>query len=312
MTAANYSGPEGAQTTGSTDTGSAEAEASRSQSSAEYSGTNPSPESQPQSPSTEPSGQQRDDGPQGESAKHWNRVANSKDAELKKYTPLKAAVDSLGAEAAMGHLTRFNRLMSDPAFAEAVSAFETTGKFAPAAAPSSGYDDAAEDEYLSPEEKQLRDLSQEMQGLKKTLLNRDAQTAKSGLTSAFVDVYRGFGLVQEQVERIGPQLETTISQYEQTPQGVEALEKMMTNSKSVELLVAGMLEDEEREQAYLHKHETRTAARAEEQGRFATDARPSVQTSGKEPTSAGLSVRESMRAAAGELGFDLGRPLISQ
>lgn len=301
-------GTEGAPAAGSNSDPTAQGSPSSGTGTAQPGGTVPSSEGSSNPSKLSENEQRGADDPHGESAKHWNRIANAKDQKLKEYAGLEVAMEKLGGAAGiMGHLERFSQLMANEQFASMANEFQRTGTFKLPA----GYE-APEEEYLSEEEKKLQGLESKISGMEQTMLDRDAANARGALTKAFVSAIQGLHLTTDQQELLLPKLEAQVRSWTTSAAGVKALADLSNNENSVKVMVMGQLSETEQEEAIMRRRDARNAARTEERSAFATDARAEVQTGGQEHPAEGLAVVESIRGAYRELGLDPTKSLLNQ
>ena len=252
-----------------------------------------------------------------DAVKHWQKVASGHAATVAKTKPLMASVARFGPENIVAYLDQLERFVGDPEGLRIMQQFQETGAVQVRASsqqqPNGNIEPLDDDEYLSDEEKEINSLKQRLDLYERRTLQKSASSARNELSKSFLTVFQSLGLTEDEVGDILPKIEANIAQYERTEAGVDVLEKMVGDSNSIELLVAGQLTPEKRREVYFKAHQASLAERNDVQQGYATDALPTVQTgSSREKPTAGQTAVDAARQAFAELGMDPTKPLIGQ
>lgn len=207
-----------------------------------------------------------------------------------------------GADALLGYVERQYRIEQDPTMKKYVEEWLNTGQV-----PSmKGEDLDADETYLTPEEKKIRDLEETVAQLRQRVDSTDLKTARGEIQTRVKEFFNsdiGQYLNDEEKAEIFRSFERQFDQWSATHQGRQQLSNI--TPKTIRLIAADWLMEHDKfdeigERKRLRKLEHRKSA--------STDGPSDV--AARETGREGVSPKQVMVDLAKDLGIDLYKPLV--
>jgi hypothetical protein len=229
--------------------------------------------------------------------KTWQGKFSRKTAELESYRKkvgsLEPWIDQIGAQPIVDHLTRYAALRDHPAFKTAILEFERTGML-----PASLNAASADEEYLSPEQKEIRELRNEIASLRGQQAQVTQQTAKQTMKDHLGRFFSEWSDLEEgDRQQISDGLTRAFEDFAKTPNGQQILTS--PRYETIRTIALQQLSDAQIVEAGKRRHlrELRLQKGA------ATDEPSSVRTTGRERRNdLAISALEALQEAKREAG----------